>query len=332
MRRLCLVSLLFVCAIEPGWAGSTPRPTGNLIDIGGRKLHLVCQGKGSPTVILESGAGEFSFDWALVQPKISRTTRVCAYDRAGYAWSDMSPGFEQFSFVAHDLHELLRKARIRPPYVLVGHAFGALYARNYQRRFPQEVAGLVLLDPTPEEDTQVVMFGKTVSLIDMADHDLKAWPVRPFAPSRTSPPPHRASLPGTTGGSIGPPFNKLSVRLQASRAWALNRLFDELDALTAEQALAVMESERSTLADLYDDRHNPNITPLKIPLIILSRGKDTTPETVGMQNELTRLSSNTIHRTANDSGEQIEIEDPDLVNWAVQKMIRAVRTSKQLNP
>jgi len=118
-----------------------------MIAIDGRQLHLVCSGTGNPTVILESGAGEFSFDWALAQPAIAKTTRVCAWDRAGYAWSDMGPGFEQFSAVARDMQSLLQRAGISTPYILVGHALGGLYPRDYQRRFPQQVAGLVLVDP-----------------------------------------------------------------------------------------------------------------------------------------------------------------------------------------
>jgi pimeloyl-ACP methyl ester carboxylesterase len=315
-------------AIMPVRGASPPtKPPGRLISVGGRKLHLVCKGKGSPTVILESGAGEFSLDWALAQPSIAKVTRVCAYDRAGYAWSDMSPGFEQFSAVAEDMQDLLRQAGIGPPYVLAGHAFGALYARDYQRRFPQQVAGLVLVDPTPEEDTQVVMFGKTVSLIDMADHDLKAWPVRPFAPSRTSPPPHRPA----PGKGVKSPFGKLPRDLRTARKWALGRFFEELDSLSAEQAWAVMESQRATFTDLYKARHDPAVSPLKLPVIVLSRGRDTTPQIQRMQDETGRLSSNAIHRTVAGSGAQIQIERPDQVAAAVAEVVYAIRTGKSLS-
>ena len=297
-----------------------------MIAIGGRQLHLVCSGTGNPTVILESGAGEFSFDWALAQPAIAKTTRVCAYDRAGYAWSDMSPGFEQLSAVATDMRSLLQKAGISPPYILVGHAMGAVYARDYQRRFPEQVAGLVLVDPMPEEDAQAQLMGNTVTLLDMADHDLKAWPVRPYAPSRTSPPPRR------TDHGTEPPFDKLPRDLQVAREWALKHLFEELDALTADQALAVMDSERSTFAVLYNARHNPALSPLKIPVIVLSRGRDTTPKIQGMQDELGRLSRDAIHRTVTDSGEQIQIERPGVVASAVAEVLAAIRTGKPLNP
>ncbi len=316
-------------AIMPVRGASPPtKPPGRLISLGGRRLHLVCKGTGSPTVILESGAGEFSLDWALAQPSIAKVTRVCAYDRAGYAWSDMSPGFEQFSAAAEDMQAVLRKAGIEPPYVLAGHAFGALYARDYQRRFPQEVAGLALVDPTPEEDTQVVMFGRTVSLIDMADHDLKAWPVRPFAPSRTSPPLDKSAV----GQGVQAPFDKLPPDLRTAREWALRRFFEELDSLSAEQAWAVMESQRATFTDLYNARHDPAVSPLKLPVILLSRGRDTSPRIQQMQDELGRLSRDVSHRTLAGSGAQIQIEQPDVVASAVAEIVNAIRTGEPLSP
>src|SRR5579863_7075276 len=206
--RLAAQAILFLIgglALISAAAVSPPAPTGQLIDVEGRKLHLICRGEGSPAVILESGAGEFSLDWALAMPEIARLTRVCAWDRAGYAWSDMSPHFEELDATAEDMRALLRRVGIPPPWILAGHAMGALYARDYLRRFPDDVVGLVLVDPMPEEDLQVKMFGNTVSLIDMADHDLVAWPVRPFAPSRTSPAPERPS----PERGLAPPFDRL---------------------------------------------------------------------------------------------------------------------------
>jgi hypothetical protein len=173
------------------------------------------------------------------------------------------------------------------------------------------------------------MFGKTVSLIDLADHDLKAWPTRPFTPSRTSPPPRR---PTAEQHGVHAPFDKLPRDLQAAREWALKQLFDELDSLNAEQALAVTESERATLAKLYSARHDPKRSPLKIPIVVLSRGRETAPKISAMQDELARLSSDTIHRIAANSGEQIQIEQPDLVSSAVAEIVQAIRAGKPLDP
>jgi pimeloyl-ACP methyl ester carboxylesterase len=127
-----------------------PAP-GQLLDVGGHQLHLQCAGQGRPTVVLETGLGAWSSHWALVQPVIAGATRVCAYDRAGLGWSDPGPGPRGARRIAGELHALLRQAGVPGPYVLVGHSNGGLYARRYAGLYPDEVAGLVLLDATPAD-------------------------------------------------------------------------------------------------------------------------------------------------------------------------------------
>src|SRR5882762_11922210 len=107
-------------------------PPGKLIDIGGRKLHLFCEGKGSPTVILMAGGGAFSIDWALVQPKVAKDTRVCSYDRAGLAWSDPGPADETVEQNVSDLHAVLQASGEPGPYVLVGASIAGIYNQAYQ--------------------------------------------------------------------------------------------------------------------------------------------------------------------------------------------------------
>src|SRR3954468_10241000 len=98
-----------------------------LIDVGGgRRLNLYCMGSGSPTVVFDSGLGEGMVAWALVQPQVALHTRACAYDRAGLGFSDPSPEMRTSAFVVQDLRTLLKKARIKPSYVLVGHSFGGM--------------------------------------------------------------------------------------------------------------------------------------------------------------------------------------------------------------
>lgn len=123
-----------------------------LVDIGGRRLNIICTGKGSPTVILEAGLLADSASWRLVQPAISRSTRVCSYDRAGLGFSDPAGPPRDAEAIDRDLHALLRRAGIAPPYVLVGWSSGGLYTRLYQYRFPDEVVGLVEVDPDSEFD------------------------------------------------------------------------------------------------------------------------------------------------------------------------------------
>jgi pimeloyl-ACP methyl ester carboxylesterase len=117
-----------------------------MVDMGGHRLHIDCVGQGSPTVILESGLGNMSADWANVQPEVAKTTRVCTYDRAGTGWSEPGPEPRDPQQIARELHTLLGNARIDGPYVLVGQSFGGLYVRMYAARFPQEVEGMVLVD------------------------------------------------------------------------------------------------------------------------------------------------------------------------------------------
>ena len=134
-------------------------PPGKLVDVGGYRLHIYCSGEnmdGRPTVILETGLGGFatSPDWAWVQPEIAKTTRVCAYDRAGLGWSDPGHLPRDAQHIAADLHALLQNSHTPGPYVLAGWSFGGLYIRAYANQYPGEVAGLVLIDSSsPEQCT-----------------------------------------------------------------------------------------------------------------------------------------------------------------------------------
>ncbi|MES4792518.1 MAG: alpha/beta hydrolase, partial [Chloroflexota bacterium] len=108
-----------------------PRPPGRLVDLGGYRLHILTTGRGSPTVVLLNGMGDFSFVWSLVQPRVARFARVCSYDRAGDAWSDLGPTPRTMRQEVYELHLLLRNARLHPPYVMAGASYGGLLARLY---------------------------------------------------------------------------------------------------------------------------------------------------------------------------------------------------------
>jgi pimeloyl-ACP methyl ester carboxylesterase len=125
------------------------RPPGRLIDIGGYKLHIHCEGSNGPTVVLEYGLEGSYLDWRLVQPELARFTRVCAYDRAGYGWSDPSPRARIPSAMAEELHSLLHAAGEPSPYILVAHSFASYNAVMFAHQFPNEMRGLVLVDGPP---------------------------------------------------------------------------------------------------------------------------------------------------------------------------------------
>lgn len=143
----------------------------HLVDIGGRKLNIVCAGKGSPTVILEAGLLADSSAWRFVQPAISQTTRVCSYDRAGLGFSDPAGKPRDADAIARDLHALLHGAGIPAPYVLVGWSIGGPYTRLYQYRYPKEVAGLVEVDPDTEFFTQA----DDMKIVTSVMHKPRAW-------------------------------------------------------------------------------------------------------------------------------------------------------------
>jgi pimeloyl-ACP methyl ester carboxylesterase len=153
-----LVAALLLIAVAGGlttMGTATMSPVaqtqGQLVDIGGRSLYLDCRGTGSPVVILQAGLGGSARDWAKIVPTVASTTTVCAYDRAGRGRSDAAPGLQDGNAIASDLHELLARAGIAGPYVLVGHSSGGPYSRVFAANYPDQVVGMVLLDPQPAD-------------------------------------------------------------------------------------------------------------------------------------------------------------------------------------
>ena len=128
---------------------------GQLVDVGPYRLHLECTGSRGPTVILEPGAGGSAASMGLIAPAVARDSRVCVYDRAGRGWSDPAASPPDGAQIATDLHTLLDRAHVPGPYVLAGHSFGGLYVRTFAAKYPDEVAGLVLVDSTAARDTPV---------------------------------------------------------------------------------------------------------------------------------------------------------------------------------
>ncbi len=142
-------------------------PPGKLVDIGGFRLHINCTGEGGPAVILDSGLGGNSLEWSLIQPKLAKFIHVCSYDRAGQGWSDESPLARTSQNIVDELHRLLHKAEVPGPYILVGHSSGGINMRLYASRYPNEVAGVVLVDSAHEDQLKknpITLPNKTVEL------------------------------------------------------------------------------------------------------------------------------------------------------------------------
>ena len=140
---------------DPGAPSADPVPGFASVDIGGRSLRYKCMGDGTPTVIIEPGGGvsvetvmswKLPTGWPFIIPAVAKTTRVCAYDRAGLGRSDKAKLPRTSLDVAKDLHQLLENAGIEPPYVLAGHSFGGMNVRMFTHLYPETVAGVVLID------------------------------------------------------------------------------------------------------------------------------------------------------------------------------------------
>jgi pimeloyl-ACP methyl ester carboxylesterase len=125
---------------------------GQSVNIGGRSLNIYCSGEGNPAVIFDTGSGEPGYAWSNIQPEIAKFTRACWYDRAGEGWSDPGPYPRTSADYAKDLHELLNRAGVPSPYVLVGASVGGLNVRVYNGLFTSEVAGMVLVDSAHEDE------------------------------------------------------------------------------------------------------------------------------------------------------------------------------------
>ncbi|MEM9655671.1 MAG: alpha/beta hydrolase, partial [Actinomycetota bacterium] len=205
-----------------------PAP-GVLVDVGGHRLHLWCTGSGTPTVVLESGLGGFSHDWSHLQPDIAVQTRVCSYDRAGYGWSEDADSPLRSAEVATGLQRLLSNAGEEGPFVLVGHSLGGLHVRSFARQYPDEVAAIVLVDSSHENQAS------RLTMLDPLD-DLTLAGLRTC--TRLSP----FGLPRLLGahGNAIPDSLDVSAEIQAAWESRLNQtrfcstVIGELDAIEAD--------------------------------------------------------------------------------------------------
>ncbi|HEX8243922.1 MAG TPA: alpha/beta hydrolase, partial [Longimicrobium sp.] len=319
-------------------SGAAPAPPGRLVDIGGYRLHIYCTGSGSPAVVLLAGSGDFSFDWSLVQPGVARSTRVCSYDRAGQAWSDPGPTPRSMRQEVHELHLLLGRAGVRPPYVLVGHSYGGLLARMYAGTWPREVAGVVLVDPT-HESTRLMMQGRVVALRETAG-SRTVPPVQTMRSSRPHPPTEedrqQEEMNRQAFGppAISPPFDRLPRDAQALRLWALG--------LPAKSASAD-DYWAEELRDLHEARRTHPHPLGSIPLVVLAGGRaeptpqgltdeawrELTAEKRAQKADLATLSTRGRLIVSQRSGHHVQLDDPALVVRTISEMVTRARGSRR---
>jgi pimeloyl-ACP methyl ester carboxylesterase len=338
------LALFSVSAIAQQPASTPPySPSGKLVDIGGYRLHINCTGNSGPTVILIAGGGDFSFDWSLVQPGVSRFARVCSYDRAGLAWSDAGPTPRTMKQEAYELHTLLKAARIKPTFILVGHSIGGLIARVYAEQFSKEVAGLVLIDPT-HEDTVLMVQGKFVRIRESA----KGIAVPPLQTMKSSPPKppgaedlEQFQLNQKVFGppKIGPPFDQLPTSIQAMRLWFLsqppraaagqNFWAEELQAMYAARAKSPFQLGDRPFVILLPKFTGGSNPP---PGIAADEWKHINEEKRQQKLELMNLSHNSKIIVAEKSGHHIQLDEPDRVINAIHQVIESIKRRQPLKP
>jgi pimeloyl-ACP methyl ester carboxylesterase len=313
---LLLAAFAVLFAYPAGAADQAPPPPpGRLVDLGGRRLHLHCTGSGAPAVIVENGSSGFSVDWALVQPEVAKFTQVCTYDRAGHAWSEPGPARGAVEPTVDDLHLLLRTAGIRPPYVLVGASLGGIYARAYQRRYPEEVVGLVLDDPTSDEGLGYRVNGKDKLIYEMSAQDMR----EAFMPLL------RKGWHREAPTEIEEPFDRLPKDLLAARLWAARR-FVAADDIYQEAITA--ESWRQEFIALRRERLRQAHPLGSLPLAVLGRKQSDWETRRRHLAELKALSSAGKLIVAEDSGHEIHLYRPALVVQAIREVVTAARDKK----
>jgi pimeloyl-ACP methyl ester carboxylesterase len=300
-----------------------PAP-GRLIDIGGRKLHVNCTGpseRTGPTVILEAGASSFAIDWALVQPEVARTSRVCSYDRAGSGWSDPRTDVETPARIVADLHVALGAAGEKPPYVMVGASAGGLYVRLYQLDYPREVIGLVLVDPATEDRLFTMYQQRAVTIASLTAEQLSST-----LPATAVPVPSRAPQTGT-------PFDRLPQDLYQLRIKIDQRLIASIPAsVPADVVRESSEWQRAALARLLESRGRDDNPMRSVPVVVLTRGQNMGQGLAEVHAGLARLSTNSRHEIVSAAGHEIHLFTPATVVRAIEDVSMAARERRPLAP
>ena len=271
--------------------------SGQLIDVGGHSLHLSCSGSGNPTVVLEAGAGGMSSDFRWITPAVARETRVCAYDRAGRGWSEPADTPQDAAQIATDLHTLLQRAEVPGPYLLAGHSFGGLYVLNFAARFPDEVAGMVLVDPTapasvatqeksPDNDGSYDIMRRVSALLSSSA---------------------RLGL----GRFVGLDYGSMTVAVSH-----LQSTIDEYLHTTASTEQA------ASLGDFGDK-----------PLVVLIAGSGSDAAWIAAREDLATLSTNSVHRVIDGATHQQLVTDESAAaatTQAILDVLTSIRDDEQL--
>jgi pimeloyl-ACP methyl ester carboxylesterase len=294
LLSLLLVGYIYEPIAEAADAKEYP-PPGQLVDIGGYRLHINCTGSGIPTVVIDAGLGDWSTTWGIVQQEVAKTTRVCTYDRAGLGWSEVGPLPRNAEQHAKELHALLQNAQVPGPYVMVGHSLGGLDVRIFVHDYSSEVAGVVLVDSmSPKQITQ-----SPASEPQSQPFSIQAMLAR-FGVARLL-----VKLPGIAPAV--PPgqeaYYPLLIRPQN---------FQTTD--NEYQGVPASGAQAASVKSFGD-----------LPLIVLTAKLNDNPGWPEWQSELLQLSSNSQHMVAENSGHIIQLDEPQVAAEAIFQVIQQVR-------
>lgn len=298
-------------------------PVGKLIDIGTHRLHIHLIGHGGPTVILEAGGLGWSLDWHLVQTEVAKFTRVCSYDRAGFGWSDPGPCPRTSKQIVAELHTLLEKAEIGKPYILVGASFGGHTVRLYSKTYPDEVAGIVLVDARheaidakmPPSWKKLQASGKGVCQVMLMVSRLRLLDLLGELGGEKSAPPILAKLP--------PQMRVLYLNVGFQPKYFQSNL-DELEAVSeSDRQLSATGSLGSLPLTVI--RHG---LPEMFASMPTHQAQQAEQVWQVLQVELAKMSSNSQMLVAEKSGHRIPIDQPDVVVTAIMGMVQMVRSEK----
>lgn len=281
---------------------------GQLVDVGGRNMHIHCTGEGSPTVILDSGLGDSYLSWHKVQPEIAKFTHVCSYDRAGLGFSDPSSQPRTSKVIAEELRALLQAAGVPPPYVIVGHSMGGYDVRVYASIYRSDIVGMVLVDAShPDQENRFPPELKNMEGSWRREAEFIAYAM-PFGVPRL------LGLCDNDPTSRAADCNARTAREQLAEIKA----FPESAAETAatgslgDLPLAVLS-------------HDPDKPSGDLPPEI---AKPTNEAWERMQVELTHLSTRGTRTIAKNSAHYIQIDRPDVVIEAVRNVVEQARQGR----
>ena len=280
-------------------------PPGRLADVGGRRLHLMDMGAGSPAVVIVPAVGGNVLDLLAFYRELASEMRVCVYDRAGFGWSDPPPrGRRTFDDMASELRQGLAGAGIDPPYLLVGHSIGGIIARRFASRYPRDVAGMILIDSSHEDQAR--------RLRAEGFWRRGAARTRWFALRR------RARILGLRRLAVLAGFSQLNAELDrdvppefAAAARAVNLTARHRQAVVCELLLMTRSHGQPTSLG-------------NLPLTVLTAaGRD--PAWMEMQAELASLSTASTHIVATQGGHYLQRDEPGLVSSAIRDLIAYIR-------